>query len=264
MNKYMIAGLKIELNNKYDKFFKNNLENYSYDGNDIDHSINVFFKDVLDEPTGNNYHVFSKSVSGFKSYMYYNENFEKIDLWIDLDAFNDAAVAEYIYTGMIFMFLAQRKGLIAIQGTAINYKEDVILFAAPSGTGKTTHAQMWKDLFGDDVTFLTDLKPLLFIENNEVFVYPSPFSELNSNRLEKNKLKAIVFLDRGVSRDVKKLKNNEALKLIMQNTIKPVNHTVKELKPILEQIINSVDSYQYNVSLIKNAPLIVKNAIYNE
>lgn len=264
MNKYLIAGIKIEFNHQYETFFKNNLEHYQYDGDDVDHKINVFYKEVLDAPRSENSYVFSKSVSGYKSYMYYDEGFKHIDLWIDLDAFNDPAVAEYIYSGMIFMFLAQQKGLIAVQGTAINYKEDVILFIAPSGTGKTTHAKMWKEAFKEDVEILTDLKPLLFVNDDKVYVYPTPFSEINTNKLNLNKLKAIVYLTRGVNDVIKKIDAISSLKLLQSNTVKPANKTLKELRPNLEKIANQIDAYEYCVSLNKKAPLIVKKAIYNE
>lgn len=35
------------------------------------------------------------------------------------------------------------------------------MFSAPSGTGKSTHAKLWRDCFGDRVTMINDDKPLI-------------------------------------------------------------------------------------------------------
>lgn len=263
MNKYLIAGIKIEFNYQYDKFFKNNLEHYAYDGNDIDHTINVHFNETLEAPKGD-FYVFSKSVSGYKAYMLFNENLQNIDLWIDSDAFNDAAVAEYIYSGMIFMYLAQRKGLVAVSGTAINYKEDVLLFLAPAGTGKTTQAMMWKNQFGQDVDIVTDLKPLLKIENDKVYVYPTPFSEINSNKYLNNPLKAIIYLSRGAGDKIQGLNKKDALTNLKDNVVKPATGSAKDIKDELVKINDLVESFEFSVSLNKKSPIVAKKAIYNE
>ncbi|VEU82920.1 hypothetical protein [Acholeplasma hippikon] len=263
MKKYLIAGIKIEFNYQYDKFFKNNIEKYAYEGNDIDHTINVHFNDVLEAPQGENFFVFSKSVSGYKAYMLYDENLRNINLWIDLDAFNDAAVAEYIYAGMIFMYLAQRRGLVAVSGTAINYQDDVLLFVAPAGTGKTTHAMMWKENFTNEVEFITDLKPLLYVNDNAVYVYSTPFSELNTNKFENNKVKAIIYLNRGAGEHIKVLDKKEGLSLLTDNTIKPAAGKITDIKDTLKLINELTPAYLFDVSLNKKSPIVAKKSIYN-
>ncbi|MBN3490891.1 hypothetical protein JV173_05105 [Acholeplasma equirhinis] len=267
MNKYLIAGIKIAFEYTYDKYFKNNIEAYRYDGDEpVDHTIVVKYKETLDMPQSGMYRIFSKSVSGLKSYMTYDEGYKNIEIWIDEDTFQDVATAEYVYTGMVFLELAQRHGLLPLHGSAISYKGDVILFSAPSGTGKSTHARMWKQLFGDDVTWVNDDKPILEINEDGIFVYGAPFSgQYSSNTNKKLPLKAIVFLQQGITDEVTKLDQKEALKNLVTNTLRPTEEALWDnMLKLFEVILKQVPIYHLDASLSLNAARQIKKAIYGE
>lgn len=267
MKKYLIAGLVIEFDYRYDQYFKNNIENYIYEGSrEVDHTITVKYALELHEPTSKLHRIFSKSVSGLKAYMNYDENYRNIEVWIDEDTFTDAATAEYVYTGMIFLELAQRHGLLPLHGSAINYKGDVILFSAPSGTGKSTHARMWKHLYKDDVSWVNDDKPLLDVTSEGIFVYGAPFSgQYSSNTNDKKPLKAIVFLQQGITDNVRKLNEKEALKHLMTNTLRPTEEVLwDQALNHFEQIIKEIPIYLLDASLSTSAVKSIKKAIYNE
>ncbi len=264
MKNYLIAGIKIAFDYRYDHYFKNNIEAYTYDGNDVDHTIVIKYALTLDEPKTGLFKIFSRSVSGVKSYMTFDKDYKNIEIWIDEDTFTDPATAEYIYSGMVFLELAQKHGLLPLHGSAINYKGDVILFAAPSGTGKSTHANMWKQLYKDDVSWVNDDKPLLEIIDGKTYVYGAPFSgQHHSNTNEKKPLKAIVFLKQGITDEVTKLSEKDALKHLMKNTLRPSeealwDHALKQF----EVILNNIPIYMLDASLSLNAAKAVKKAIY--
>ena len=257
----------IEFEYRYDQYFKNNIENYIYEGSrQVDHTIVVKYALQLEEPTSKLHRIFSKSVSGLKAYMNYDENYRNIEIWIDEDTFTDAATAEYVYTGMIFLELAQRHGLLPLHGSAINYKGDVILFSAPSGTGKSTHARMWKYLFKDDVSWVNDDKPLLDVTDEGVYVYGAPFSgQYSSNTNDKKPLKAIVFLRQGIIDKVERLNEKDALKHLMINTLRPSEELLwdQALKHF-EHIIKDIPIYMLDASLSTSAVKVIKKAIYND
>ena len=267
MKKYLIANIIIGFSYRFDEYFKDNIETYLYEGDkEADHNIVVTYKKNIKEPKEGNYRIFSKSLKGIKSLMLYDANYKNIEVIIDEDAFNDLATAEYIYTGMIFLELAQRHKLLPLHGSAITYNDEVILFSAPSGTGKTTHAKMWHRLYPDEVKWLNDDKPLLTIEDNKVFVYGAPFSGKNkANTNRKMPLKAIVFLRQGVTDKITKLKKDEALKHLMVNTLRPTEETLWD--NTLEQfdfILNNVPIYHLDASVSLDAAKTVKGAIYDE
>lgn len=267
MKKYLIANIIIGFSYRFDEYFKDNIETYLYEGNqDAAHNIVVKYKKDLEAPKEGNYRIFSKSLKGVKSLMTYDKDYKNIEVWIDDEAFTDLATAEYIYTGMIFLELAQRHGLLPLHGSAITYDDEVILFSAPSGTGKTTHAKMWHRLYPEHVLWLNDDKPLLSIEDNKVYVYGAPFSgkhKANTNR--KIPLKSIVFLRQGVTDKVTKLKKDEALKHLMVNSLRPTeeklwDNTLKQF----DYILNNIPIYHLDASVSLNAAEAVKEAIYGK
>ena len=66
--------------------------------------------------------------------------------------FTEDAVNEISYAIRIaFLFFAQQHNMLAIHSASILYRDKVWLFSAPSGTGKSTHAAFWKDLFGTPI-----------------------------------------------------------------------------------------------------------------
>lgn len=265
MKKYLIAGIKIAFDYRYDHYFKNNIESYIYTGDEaVDHTIVVKYALTLEAPTSGLFKIFSKSVSGVKSYMTYDKDYKNIEIWIDEDTFTDAATAEYIYSGMVFLDLALRHGLLPLHGSAINYKGDVILFAAPSGTGKSTHARMWKQLYGDDVSWVNDDKPLLHVKDGKTFVYGAPFSgQYHSNTNEEKPLKAIVFLEQGITDKVTLLSEKDALKHLIKNSLRPSEAALWDQALLqLEVILKSVPMYMLDASLSLNAAKSVKKEIY--
>lgn len=44
----------------------------------------------------------------------------------------------------LFLYFAQRQGCFALHSASVCYKDRALLFSAPSGTGKSTHAALWE------------------------------------------------------------------------------------------------------------------------
>ncbi len=49
------------------------------------------------------------------------------------------------------------------------------IFTAPSGTGKSTHIQLWKDHFGDRAVIVNGDKPLIRVIDGAVYVCGTPW-----------------------------------------------------------------------------------------
>ncbi len=48
---------------------------------------------------------------------------------------------------LVFLYMAARHGRLAIHSASLYYREQAWLFAAPSGTGKSTHTNLWNQYF---------------------------------------------------------------------------------------------------------------------
>ena len=71
------------------------------------------------------------------------------------------------------------------------------LFTAKSGTGKSTHTRLWRELLGEKAVMVNDDKPLLYITDKGVTVYGTPYN--GKHRLSNNTsvpLKAVCILTR--------------------------------------------------------------------
>lgn len=65
------------------------------------------------------------------------------------------------------MFL-MHAAVVAVDGAAY-------IFTAPSGTGKTTHAMLWKQHFHDRAVIVNGDKPLIRLQNGQVYVCSTPW-----------------------------------------------------------------------------------------
>ena len=62
-----------------------------------------------------------------------------------------------------------------LHSVALEYRKKVYLFVAPPGTGKSTHAALWKKKLGDRVRILNGDKPLLRRQQDQILVYGNPW-----------------------------------------------------------------------------------------
>ena len=59
---------------------------------------------------------------------------------------------------------------------AMVFREQAYLFAAPSGTGKTTQLNLWRELYPEETTILNGDKPVLqFLDTGTIVVHASPW-----------------------------------------------------------------------------------------
>lgn len=104
------------------------------------------------------------------------------------------------------------RGVLLIHGAAIAVDGQAYLFTARSGTGKSTHTRLWRELFGNRVTMINDDKPLLRPTKDGVIVYGSPWDGgegLSTNT--QAPLKAIIKLERGKENRMRPFKISEMI-----------------------------------------------------
>ncbi len=104
---------------------------------------------------------------------------------------------------------------VAVDGVAY-------LFAAPSGTGKSTHTALWRRVFGERAVMVNDDKPLLRLANGQVAVYGTPWD--GKHGLSTNAsfpVGGICFLSRGKENHIQPLSPNEGLPHVLGQTFRP-------------------------------------------
>jgi len=255
MGIYQVANIKFEFNYIYDNYFKNNIEAYEIDDSSINHKISVKLENELKLPNGeiigkqNPYIISNKDsrIIFFKKrnqtsiLMKHDYDYKNIEIFLNPSLIKDLPQTEYIMSGIMFLELAMHLGYLPIHATAISINNEAVLFSAPSGTGKSTHANHWKKLYPYAI-FINDDKPLIYIENNELYVYGSPFSgEHKINKNIKAKLKAIVLLNRGIDNKIEIANINEIIPEVIKNTLNPkLESSWNKIFPLIEKIYKDI------------------------
>lgn len=111
---------------------------------------------------------------------------------------------------------------LLFHGSVVAVDGEGYLFAAKSGTGKSTHARLWREMLGERAVMINDDKPFLRMEGGRVFAYGSPWN--GKHRLGTNgcaPLKAICILERGEVNEIHPISKAEALPVLMQQTHRP-------------------------------------------
>ena len=111
------------------------------------------------------------------------------------------------------------KQIVLFHCSALELDGEAYLFAAPSGTGKSTHAGLWRSVFGERVTMINDDKPLLKISGSGIFVYGTPYG--GKNGIQTNtcaKVKSIFMLHQAPENTVRRMSPSEAFPMLLSQT----------------------------------------------
>ncbi len=119
---------------------------------------------------------------------------------------------EYMYTGDAFHNRICTLGGGVLHASAIAYNGQGVAFSAPSGTGKSTHAALWRERFGDAVTAVNDDKPAIRFDGEQAMLYGTPWSgKTAQNHNIAVPLRAIVVIERGEKNAIRRLDTVEAM-----------------------------------------------------
>ena len=114
---------------------------------------------------------------------------------------------------------------LVFHASAVKYNGGAYLFTAKSGTGKSTHTLLLKELLGDKLEFINDDKPTIkFCDNGEIIVYGNPWcgKHMRGGNISAP-LKGIIKVERGKDNSVSELSELEGLPILFEQSYKPKN-----------------------------------------
>ena len=79
----------------------------------------------------------------------------------------------------------------------IKYANHVFADSIDSGTGKSTHARLWRETFGDRAVMVNDDKPLLRITKDGVIAYGTPWEQAQTEFQYIRAAKGYLYLRKG-------------------------------------------------------------------
>ena len=171
--------------------------------------------------------------------------------------------AEYISTGQFFYNTLLRHSGFLLHSSAVVVDGKAYLFSAASGTGKSTHTQLWLDTFGDRAYMLNDDKPAIRYEDGAWYAYGTPWSgkyDISTNA--RVPLAGICFLKRGEVNEIKPFTGSAAAFAFLEQTIRPANAAIRvKLMDLVEQLVKDVPFWQLSCNMEKEAAMVSYRAM---
>ena len=148
-----------------------------------------------------------------------------------------------------------------MHGAVVAVGDKAWLFTAPSGTGKTTHINLWlKNIPGSYV--VNGDKPLIHI-GDECTVYGTPWA--GKERMNRNvgvNLCGIVVLNRGLKNHIEKVPMNQILPVLIQQSYRPKTRVeLEKTLSLLNRLGRKIPMYQLYCNMNDEAALTAYNVL---
>ena len=108
-----------------------------------------------------------------------------------------------------------KKNVLLVHGSTVAVDGNAYLFTARSGTGKSTHTRLWREVFGNRAKMVNDDKPFLAITESGILACGSPWS--GKHGLDSNicvPLRGICLLERGTENRIRPAVAAEVIELL--------------------------------------------------
>lgn len=174
---------------------------------------------------------------------------------------------EYISTGAVFYRQLLKFDGMLVHASAVVKDGFAYIFSAPSGTGKSTHTDLWRDTFGrDTVIMLNDDKPALRKENGRWYAYGTPWSgKTPQNENIRVPLGGVCMLYRGQTNTIKPFTGAKAAFALLEQTSRPPTAAMRgRLLELLDDLLEQVPVWQLHCTPTKEAAILSHNAMTAE
>ncbi len=160
---------------------------------------------------------------------------------------------EYMGMGTLFYKELLHFNGFMLHASAVELNGECYLFSAPSGVGKSTHTNMWLDVFSS-ASIINDDKPAVRKIDGKYMAFGTPFS--GKNDISKNAgypIKGVCFIDRG-DNAIKKINSQQALSPLFNQTIRPNDSDKMDLLcDTVNDFLENVPCYAMHCDISENA-----------
>ena len=179
----------------------------------------------------------------------------------DLPGYSDA----YLETLAVYRKITERMPVydtFLFHGSAIAVDGAAYIFTAKSGTGKSTHARLWREMLGERAVMVNDDKPLIRVHpDGAATVYGTPWD--GKHHLSSNiavPVRAICILERAHENRIREIGKAEALPMLLQQTYRPADPAALAKTLSLIDRLN-VKLYRLGCNMEKEAAEVSYNAM---
>lgn len=176
------------------------------------------------------------------------------------------AFPKYIFTLLFLELLALEKillpqDILVLHSSYIIYNNNAIVFTAPSGTGKSTQADLWKQYKGAEV--INGDRSIMKLSDTAVQSYSLPFCGSSGINLDKTApLAGIILIEQAPENSIQKCPPAQAIRKLYSEC--SINHwnpnAIESSFQIIEKIVERIPIYILKCTISEEAV----NLVYNE
>ena len=190
MIKINIAGLTVQINNKYDYVLKQ-CADFATSSENVDFSVEALPEDIEKERLQNP------------------------------DFVGDGYLESICIYREIAMHLPEYNAFV-FHSAAVEYKGNAYCFTAKSGTGKTTHTKLWRKTLGEELKVINGDKPIVRLLGDKFYVYGTPWrGKENLGNDSGVPLKSIAVLHQAETNSIKLIEAKDSVPAIIQQVFIP-------------------------------------------
>ncbi len=160
----------------------------------------------------------------------------------------------YLETLAVYRKIAARllqRDILLYHGSCIAVDGVAYLFTAKSGTGKSTHVDLWRQAFGGRAVTVNDDKPLLAVTDAGVIAYGTPWD--GKHRRSTNTgcpLKAICILERSAQNSIRRISRQEGYATLLQQVYRPREPlALAQTLQVLDRLLSQVELYRLGCNM---------------
>ena len=155
----------------------------------------------------------------------------------------------YLETLAVYRNVAEampKRGVVLVHGSCVAVEGAAYLFCAPSGTGKSTHTRLWRELLGERAIMVNDDKPLVRVGNEGAVAYGTPWD--GKHRLSTNvavPLRAVCLLGRAECNHIERLTAVKAYAALLAHVYRPLDPlALSATLELVDHLVSSVELWR--------------------
>lgn len=172
----------------------------------------------------------------------------------------------YLETLAVYRRIAEKMveyDTFLFHGSAVAVEGEAYLFTASSGTGKSTHTRLWRQLLGDRAVMVNDDKPLIRADGSTVRVFGTPYNGKHRLGCDMSaNLKALCILERSKENHIEEIDAAQAYPMLIQQTYRPDSPLgLMKTMELIDRLASGVKLYRLGCNMDISAAKIAYEAM---